>query len=646
MMKKIKESLSAKLCLYIISAFVIIFVSITAYNYFESKKYILQINNENILTLENAAINRINTFLTVPQYVAMHFAESIDISNYSKEVLIELEKNVLKKHSEVYGVGIAYAPNTMNVKAELFCPYYFRTKNGTKYTDLAGETEGGYKYYETNWYINPEKMGKGIWGEPYFDEDSGAFLVTYSVPFYLTRDGKEEFGGVAACDITLDWFQKIISDINPFKSGYTFVLSSKGTYLAHPNKEYYIKEKNFYTLSEEFHDPLRGEIGQRMTSGETGSQSFYSFQLNEECIVYYSPLKTTGWSIGVVVPERELFSGLNTLLWKSIALGLAGFVLTFAMVIYLSGKATTPLRKLTMAAKKIGLGDFTADIPKVNTRDEVGMLSKSFTAMKINLIKYIKNVKEMSAANERIEHELKLAGEIQQSIIPKIFPDSKAFNIHAALYPAKEVGGDFYDFFFIEETHFCFMIGDVLGKGIPGALFMAIARTLLHSKIKEAIGLSNALTSVNEDLCKENKTTTFITLFIGILDIRTGEFEFCNAGHCPPVIYTKEKGFYYYKAEKSLPFMGVISFDYETSTMRLNPGEMLLLYTDGVTEAMNTQREQYSPERLLSLLEKNEGKDPKGVLDSVWHSILTHQAEAEQSDDVTMLAIKYKGSSE
>jgi len=223
--------------------------------------------------------------------------------------------------------------------------------------------------------------------------------------------------------------------------------------------------------------------------------------------------------------------------------------LTLSMIIFLSKRVTIPLRSLAAATHKIGNGDLQAVVPAIKSLDEIGLLSRSFKHMQENLIKYINNLQETTAAKEQFEKELSIAREIQQSILPSKFPLLKEFNIYATLIPAKEVGGDLYDFFFIDDKHLCFAIGDVSGKGVSAALFMAIAKTLLRAKMNLYANPGEVLSAMNKDLFKENEPAMFVTFFLCVLNIETGDLQYCNAGHNPPLIHTDNKGFDYFHIE-------------------------------------------------------------------------------------------------
>ncbi|MEF2231100.1 MAG: PP2C family protein-serine/threonine phosphatase, partial [Pseudodesulfovibrio sp.] len=259
---------------------------------------------------------------------------------------------------------------------------------------------------------------------------------------------------------------------------------------------------------------------------------------------------------------------------------------------------------------------------------------------------YIENLTSTTAAKERIESELRIARDIQMGILPKLFPafpDRTEFEIFASIEPAKEVGGDLYDFFFVDETHFCFLLGDVSGKGVPAAFFMAVTKTLLKVVSERGLDPGQVLSKVNGDLAAENESCMFVTLFLAVIDIESGDVQYANAGHNPP-LYVPCGGTPEWIPPLGQPVAGVMEgMQYTTKSMKMNPGDIIFIYSDGVTEAMNPDQELYSEERLMRFVsEVREPFAPKLVKD-LDVSIKAFTRGAEQSDDITMLAMQYMG---
>jgi len=265
-----------------------------------------------------------------------------------------------------------------------------------------------------------------------------------------------------------------------------------------------------------------------------------------------------------------------------------------------------------------------------------------FSYITDNLVKERKIKEE----KEKIEGELRVATEIQASLLPRTFPafpNRKEFDIFASMEPAKEVGGDFYDFFFIDENKLCFLIGDVSGKGVPASLFMAVTRTLIKTKTIKGLTPDTVLSRVNEDLCIDNDACMFVTMFYAILNVQTGEIQFANAGHNPPLVYTGDGDFEFVPVSKSFVVGAMENTPFESQTLTLKPNDVLFLYTDGVTEAMNPESQLFSEERLKQTLGSLKAKDITDILPGIRAEIDTFAQGTLQSDDITMLALKFNG---
>jgi sigma-B regulation protein RsbU (phosphoserine phosphatase) len=283
-------------------------------------------------------------------------------------------------------------------------------------------------------------------------------------------------------------------------------------------------------------------------------------------------------------------------------------------------------------------------LPK-SSNDEVGELAESFITMEHALRQSVRDLKETTAAKERFESELTIAHDIQMSMVPKTFPPfphRPEFELYATLVPAREVGGDFYDFFFIDYNHLCFVVGDVSGKGVPAALFMAVTRTLFRTAATKEKGPDKILSLLNLDICQGNDSCMFDTVFCAVLDIRTGEIDYSNGGHNLP---------YFVSHAETVPLRNtggmalgcVKDVNYRSEKITLQAGEGLFLYTDGVTEAMDDKGNQFSEIRLEQFLRQANGASVTEIIRGAVNQVQSHSAGAPQSDDITALALKYLG---
>jgi sigma-B regulation protein RsbU (phosphoserine phosphatase) len=327
-------------------------------------------------------------------------------------------------------------------------------------------------------------------------------------------------------------------------------------------------------------------------------------------------------------------------------ISLAGFLVILGVIIWISGSITKPLRLLSRATEQIGSGDLDVEIPPVKSRDEVGKLADSFNYMKTSLKKYIKELTETTAAKEKIESELKIAHDIQMGMLHKIFPpfpERSEFDIYAMLDPARAVGGDLYDFFFMDEDHLCFTVGDVSDKGVPAALYMTIVMTLIRTKASLALTADAVLSQVNQDISKDNPSAMFVTLFLGILNIRTGELQYANGGHNPPYLIRASGDLEPLETTHGMALGIDEDFSYQSKTIVLENGESIFLYTDGVTEAMNEKEEMFTEQRMEKELAVLKESPVEGVINGMLEKIEAFSEGMEQHDDITMLILRFYG---
>jgi sigma-B regulation protein RsbU (phosphoserine phosphatase) len=260
--------------------------------------------------------------------------------------------------------------------------------------------------------------------------------------------------------------------------------------------------------------------------------------------------------------------------------------------------------------------------------------------------RFIENLKAETESKERIKSELRIAHDIQASMLPRAFPafpGRKDFEVFATMDPANEVGGDFYDFFLVEENKLCLVIGDVSGKGVPAALFMAISKTLLKSEAMRGFSPHEVISRVNNLLCKDNPICMYVTVFMLILNTDTGEIECCNGGHNPPLLGVGKGPVSYLPAVKGMGLGVMEDLKCDSQKLTLKRGDLFFLYTDGVTEAMNPEKELFSEARLQSCIARLRAQGITDIVGAVRSEIATHAQTEPQSDDITMLALRYNG---
>jgi len=634
------RGLALKLTILILSSISVIFFLIFGYNYAVSRRIIVSNIEKNARNLSLATVNRIDMVLNAIEKVPENLAAFAEHASHASTDYIDLVRIVVENNPEIFGAAIAFEPYALGKNTPIFAPYFYKKDGEIKFTYLT------YDYFYWDWYQIPKELNRPAWTEPYFDEGGGQIIMaTYSVPFYKNIDGEKKFIGVVTADISLKWLQKIVDSIKIAETGYGFLLSKNGTFVTHPDLKLVMNE-TIFSVAEERQDPGLRALGRKLIRGQKGFAPFRSLVTGKACWMVYGPLATSNWSLGVLFPQTELMADITRLNGWVLSLGITGFFIMLAVIIWIAGTITRPLRALSRATEHVAVGNLDAEVPPINTGDEVGRLARSFDAMQTSLKQYIEELTEATAAKERIESELQIAHDIQMGIIPKTFPafpDLKEFEIFASIVPAKEVGGDLYDFFFMDEDHLCFVVGDVSGKGIPAALFMAVTRTLIKTKASQLLSPGTVLTRVNEDLSLENPSMMFVTLFLGILNIRTGEIEYANAGHNPPYIMGIDGSLKPVEQTGGIILGVEEEAVYQSKKLVLEKGEAIFVFTDGVTEAMNEAYELFSEERLEKRLEEIGGKPVASIISTVMESVEEFAQGAPQADDITMLVLRFHG---
>lgn len=639
---KRNKGIAFKLITLILASSMLIFIVIFGYNYSVSREIILKNVEENARNLVAVTVNRIDAMLRSIEKVPGNLAYFLEASPCSGEELLSILRAVVEKNPEIYGSTVAFEPYAFDASL-YYAPYFYRDGNRIKFSQIGSES---YRYFFWDWYQIPKELGRPFWSEPYFDEGGGGIVMsTYSVPLYRNAGDARQFVGVVTADVSLDWLQDIVSSIRICDTGYGFLISKNGTVVTHPRKELIMNE-TLFGVAEAMRDPSLREIGRRMIRGESGYLATSSLMSGKRCWLAYTPIPSSGWSLGVLFPQDELMEDITGLNRTVLALGLAGGVFLLAVIILIANSITGPLRVLAKEAQRIGRGDLDLELAPVKTGDEVALLADSFISMKSSLKEYIRRLTEATAAAERVESELKIAHDIQMGILPKTFPpfpERREFDIFASIEPAKEVGGDFYDFFLLGDDEVCFTIGDVSGKGVPAALFMAVTKTLMKAAARKGIDPGEMLAKVNRELYEQNTSYMFATVVCGILDTKTGQLRYTNAGHNPPFLLRKGRGVVPLESVGGGMVGMMEKMNYDAGRTVLGSGDSIFLYTDGIIEAMNREKKFFSEERLKDVLDFLNGKAPGEIVSGVLKKVTAFSEGVEQYDDMTVLAVRYNG---
>ena len=566
-------------------------------------------------------------------------------------------KRIVKLNPHIRSCGISFRENYYPQKGRWFCPYAQRNDSDSIVVmQTIGDREQD--YLKSAWFQEAIKAKEGYWSRPFFDgSDHKTPLVAYLVPI---RDERDSTVAVLGVDLSLDYLADDLSKVFIiFKNNsdnwsaeykpYYFITDSTGTYLVHPDRQRMVRQ-NYNDMAKLTADPSDDYVGHILLNRDSGhlmtdDRGNDLVIDGEEVMINYKTLEHTPWTIVFVFPNFWV-----NFISYSIGGVLLFFILIGLLVVFFTGrkrikKATQPLKLLAASADEVAKGNFDTHLPGIHTRDEIHQLRDSFENMQHSLTRYVNELRDTTAQKASMESELKIAHDIQMDMLPKTFPpypERNDIDIYGLLTPAKAVGGDLFDFY-IRDNLLFFCIGDVSGKGIPASLFMAVTRSLFRN-ISAHVALPDRIAyTLNNALSENNESNMFVTLFTGVLDLTSGHLRYCNAGHNAPLLVGRDVGDM--PCLPNLPLGIQPEFQFEAQEVDLDPDTTIFLFTDGLNEAENAFHEQFGDERIVEvakrLLAKHEHQ-PLNITYEMYQAVHTFVGGAEQSDDLTMLAIQYK----
>ncbi len=650
-----RRGIALRLSALVLSSTGLVLVAVVAVSYILAREALLQSAEVNARNLSQSLVNRIEAVLTPIPPVVRGTVYALEDGGLTDEGIIRRQRRMLTDNDAVFGTSVSFEPFAHKPGERYFASYMFRTPLGFKTTHLGSDS---YRYHYMDWYQLPRELDRLVWSEPYYDRGGGNVLMTTcAMPFHRMENGRPVVAGVVTSDVALEWLTRLVAGVSVLDTGYAYLIFQSGAYITHPEPGVAFNE-TIFSRAEEFHDQQLRLLGQDMIRGGSRFVQMKSLHAGKEGFLMYAPLPSTGWSLAVFFPRDEMLARVHRQAMISAGLGGGGFLILALIVALIARGITRPLRRLTAAASEVAGGNLKAELPTISAHDEVGELAESFANMQTSLRRHIRDLTEATASRERMASELRIAHDIQMGILPKLFPpfpDRPEIDLFAELTPAREVGGDFYDFFPCGPDQFCFLVGDVSGKGVPAAFYMAVAKTLIKAVAESAAdggrrdtaGVpdpGSILARASDDLAQDNESCMFVTIFCAMLDMRTGRVRVASAGHNPPVLLRAAAGTAEYLPTHGDPVAGALpGVVYSTDELTLAPGDAILLYTDGVTEAMNPAQELFGEERLLVRARGLAGQPAQRVCEDVRAEVTSYAAGAEQSDDITLLTLRYLG---
>lgn len=576
-----------------------------------------------------------------------------------------LLRSLIEADEAIFGAAVAYAPEAFIAGTD-FAAYVHRTDDKLRYLDIASQDPG---FRDQPWYANAARDNRASWSEPYLDVDLGGVdMVTYSIPVFQDTETGKRLLAVVTADVSLDTLRTrtkaksrdIERDLRrgwpdevpasggdkPFRivllSAAGRVISSELPVGLIPRDASGIHDLPLQEFAAErgFED-LR-VMAERMRQGETDTTKLVGLDRVTRYWAHFRPLALTGWSVAVLVDETRLLVPIQEREFIE-KLTFALYLVVIAVVVVAAARRiTSPLRVLATTARDIGHDPLAAKVPELVTRDEVGDLAEALRRMQVDLGDYVEQLKATLEAKQRLEGELAAAHQIQMAMLPRL-PDHGRLvdgcDVAATLIPAKAVGGDLFDLVPLPDGRLMFLVGDVSDKGAAAALFMAKTVTLANLLGRERVAPGALLARLNRELCHDNEACMFVTAVCGVLDPESGEVLYANAGHNPPLLCRPENNAHYLEMPTGTALGVFDDAEYPEARHALQAGEILLLYTDGVTEAINHAEELFGEARLEAL--------PIGLFDTsramvegVVRAVEEFAEGVEQADDITVLALR------
>ena len=612
---------------------------------------------DRLVSGEHEEIRRITSDLYVASVnTAPVIEENLDRPDKIQEII----DRMLRKNPYMRSCGISFVENYYPKKGRWFCPFAVRVDSDSIETYVMGDAK--HDYLNEAWFKEALSRNEGYWGKAFIDSvNQQRPIVSYQMPIHDKRDSTV---AILHADLSLDWLNDKIqffraktdstrkksvtirydldkdNNWDPEDAVYYFLVDTTGTLLVHPDQKRVLKRNIKEYVSEDPNDAIGGLLDRYSDEEDDVIID------GERILLSFMPVKYTNWCLALVIPAfiveliAYIFGGISILI-----------ILIGMLAVYFFGrrtikKSTLPLKQLAYSANEVAKGNFDTPLPALESRDEIHQLRDSFEQMQHSLTKYVEELKSTTAQKASIESELKVAHNIQMSMLPKTFPpypDREDIDIFGQLTPAKAVGGDLFDFY-IRDEQLYFCIGDVSGKGVPASLFMAVTRSLFRNVSNHQSKPHLIMKALNDSLVESNEMNMFVTLFVGVLDLQTGLLRYCNAGHDAPLLIGLQR-VDVLPCDSNLPIGVMADFDFSEQTILIDKYTTIFLFTDGLNEAENCHQEQFSDDRIMNVAQGLLGMShhrPTQVVRHMTDAVHTFVGTAEQSDDLTMLAIQYK----
>ena len=638
-MRYLRKSLSARLSLWVVCFATLVFMVTLGIMFVQSRKAVRQEAFSGAEQVLDNTVQRVQSILNRVEMAADQTAWLVARHLRTPDSMYVYSRHILVNNPDLNGCSIAFEPYHYPEKGKYFSAFSLNEDGKISTTQEGNPT---YEYFYMDWYQLPKLLDRPCWTKPFADYNpagiySKEMIASYCQPI---RDKEGNYIGTLSVDISLNWLSETISAVKPYPHSYSIMTGLGGTFFVHPDstKLFY---QTIFTETLEHPDPARTRLGHAMQRCEAGRQQL---KINgEKCYVFYKPLGDTGWSAAIVCPESDIFAGLNRLQRGILLVLLLGILLMLFVCSRIVSREMKPLQQLTRQIEIISAGHLDKKLPDNGRVDELGRLYQSFSGMQQSLVNYIDELKQTTAAKAAIENELKVASDIQMSMVPRIFPafpNRQDIDLYASMTPAKEVGGDLYDYF-VQNEKLYFCVGDVSSKGVPASLFMAVTRNLFRIFAQQGHSPESIATGINRFLSQDNNQLMFVTMFIGQLDLQTGHMDFCNCGHNPPVIVRPGEPARFMPVKYANQPLGIMEgMPFQGESLEQTRGSLFLFYTDGLNEAENPDHVQFGDDAILEMMTQLSQLPSDLVIAQLKAAVEKHRNGAAPNDDLTLVALR------
>jgi len=633
----LNKSIAYRLSIYISLAVISVFIAFIAIYFVFNQRLIKENVQNKAVGLSSGVIGNVNRHIVSTKEIACNLSEQI-YHYLEHEHSEQFITTLLNKYSFINAIHINIDVKNPDITDHNY--YCFKHndsvrifKANERFKTCISEDESFKKLLENK---------VEDWSEPLLCKRNKNVVVSYYAPVIHTFPGQEprQVGDVV-CELSLLELNESINSIKIGERGYAFLITQEGNYITHPQKDL-ILNRNVFNLPEKTLRRDRINLKEVLGKGLTGSVIAYPDHLNyEKCWVYYTPIVDSGWMLVFVQPYNELFEPLYLPVLQMLFFSVLGILIIYLLVTYITNKQIQPLSSITQELKHFST--VTGDTEGIS-ENEIKQVSESLNYMKSLYERYKVNMSVEEEKRKSRKQDIMQASEIQRSFIKiefPAFPGRNDIDLYATYKPARGVSGDLFDYFFVDKDHLIFTIGDVSGKGIPAAFFMSVAQTIIKNNSTE-LSAKKIVSATNRELFTNNQHQFFLTLFLGVLNVKTGKLIYCNAAHTAPYILKASGQLLNLDQSHGLPLGLFPDKYYKEAEIQLTKDDSVVIYTDGVTELHDAHNLQYGNKRLEENLKSLKGLNPQEMVVRIEKSLDVFIGESKQSDDISLLILQYK----